>query len=146
MSQLSFPRQPFSILLMCGALFLLSVSFGCSAPEKEKTPVVPVQVTPVRKAPIEEVVSAEAVVFPVQQAVVMPKISSTIKEFAVQRGSRVKKGQLRRPTKSLRKPQGTVSTGRITAPRSRFRGSCASSGAHPVGSGAAPAFGLAAHR
>jgi len=33
-------------------------------------------------------------VFPVQQAVVMPKISSTIKEFAVQRGSRVKKGQL----------------------------------------------------
>ena len=94
MSQRSFPRQPFSILLMCGALFLLSASFGCGAPEKEKAPVVPVQVTPVRKAPIEEVVSAEAVVFPVQQAVVMPKISSTIKEFAVQRGSRVKKGQL----------------------------------------------------
>jgi len=94
MSQPSFPRQPFSILLMCSALFLLSASFGCGAPEKEKAPVVPVQVTPVRKAPIEEVVSAEAVVFPVQQAVVMPKISSTIKEFAVQRGSRVKKGQL----------------------------------------------------
>ena len=94
MSQLSHSRQPSSILLMCSAFFLLSVCFGCGAPEKEKAPVVPVQVTPVRKAPIQELVSAEAVVFPVQQAVVMPKISSTIKEFLVQRGSRVKKGQL----------------------------------------------------
>jgi HlyD family secretion protein len=94
MSQLSHSRQPFSILLISGALFLLSMSFGCGAPEKEKAPVVPVQVTPVRKAPIQELVSAEAVVFPVQQAVVTPKISSTIKEFLVQRGTRVKKGQL----------------------------------------------------
>lgn len=67
---------------------------GCGTPEKEKEPVVSVQVTPVRKSAIEETISAEAVIFPVQQAVVMPKITSPIKQFMVQRGSRVHKGQL----------------------------------------------------
>lgn len=52
------------------------------------------QVTQVHRAPIEETVTAEAVVFPLQQAVVTPKITSTIKSFLVQRGSRVRKGQL----------------------------------------------------
>lgn len=75
-------------------LFVLVAVAGCGASEKEATPVVSVQVTPVRKASISETISAEAVVFPVQQAVVTPKITSTIKEFKVQRGSRVHKGQL----------------------------------------------------
>jgi multidrug efflux pump subunit AcrA (membrane-fusion protein) len=39
-------------------------------------------------------VSAEAVVSPLEQAMITPKITSTIKKFHVQRGSRVKKGQL----------------------------------------------------
>src|SRR4029077_6429402 len=36
----------------------------------------------------------EAVVFPLEQATVAPKITSTVKKFLVQRGTRVKKGQL----------------------------------------------------
>ncbi len=39
-------------------------------------------------------VSAEAVVSPLEQAVITPKITSTIKKFYVQRGSQVKEGQL----------------------------------------------------
>ena len=67
---------------------------GCSNAEKEKEPVVSVQTTPVQRAAISQVISVEAVVFPLEQATVAPKISSTIKKFHVQRGARVKKGDL----------------------------------------------------
>jgi HlyD family secretion protein len=73
------------------ALFLLG---GCSKDEKEKEPVVTVQVTPAKRAIISQAISAEAVVYPLQQATIAPKITSTVKQFLVQRGSRVKKGQL----------------------------------------------------
>jgi HlyD family secretion protein len=72
---------------------LLSVA-GCSKAEKEKEPVVTVQVTPAQRGPIAHVVTGEAVVFPLEQATVAPKITSTVKKFTVQRGARVKKGQL----------------------------------------------------
>lgn len=61
---------------------------------REKEPVVSVQITPAARGPIEQTVSAEAVVFPLEQAIVAPKITSTVKKFHVQRGMRVKKGQL----------------------------------------------------
>lgn len=79
---------------LCGALLCGVTVEGCGSPGKEKEIVVSVQVTPVKRAPIEEMVTTEAVVFPAQQAVVMPKITSTIKKFLVQRGARVHKGQL----------------------------------------------------
>src|SRR5579862_1619639 len=68
--------------------------FGCAKKEAEVEPVVSVQVQPVKRAAISEIVSADAVVFPVEQAVITPKITSTIRSFEVQRGSRVRKGQL----------------------------------------------------
>jgi len=67
---------------------------GCSPKEAEVTPEVAVQVAPARTGDIVQTVTAEAVVFPLQQAVITPKITSTIKSFEVQRGARVKKGQL----------------------------------------------------
>jgi HlyD family secretion protein len=67
---------------------------GCSPAEKGKEPVVSVQVAPAEKHSVSQLVSAEAVVFPLKQATVAPKITSTIAEFKVQRGNRVKKGQL----------------------------------------------------
>ena len=73
---------------------ILCVASGCSKAEKEKEPVVYVQTTPARRAPISQVISAEAVVYPLEQATIAPKITSTIKRFHVQRSSRVKKGQL----------------------------------------------------
>jgi HlyD family secretion protein len=82
-----------SFLLLVIATPLIFTS-GCSKDEKEKEPVVTVQTTPAKRETISQTVSTEAVVYPLQQATVAPKITSTVKEFLVQRGSRVKKGQL----------------------------------------------------
>jgi HlyD family secretion protein len=76
--------------LLAGAVLL----HGCGGAEKEPTPLVTVQVTPVKRGPIELEVSSDAVVYPLQQAVITPKITSTIAKFYVQRGSKVKEGQL----------------------------------------------------
>ena len=78
------------------ALLLCSVALvsGCGGGEKEPEPIVTVQVTPAKRGPIEQTVSAEAVVSPLQQAVITPKITSTISKFYVQRGSHVKQGQI----------------------------------------------------
>jgi HlyD family secretion protein len=80
-------------LIGAGFITLLCLA-GCGGSEKDRAPVVNVEVTPARRAPISEVISAEALVFPLRQAIIAPKITSTIKTFLVQRGSRVQKGQL----------------------------------------------------
>jgi HlyD family secretion protein len=81
------------LLLGAGLIAILCVA-GCGSSHKEKAPVVNVEVTPARRAPISQIISAEALMFPLQQAIIAPKITSTIKTFEVQRGSRVRKGQL----------------------------------------------------
>jgi HlyD family secretion protein len=83
-----------SLAIACAALAIFITLSGCSSAEKEKEPVAAVQITPAQRSPIAQIISAEAVVFPIQQATVAPKITSTIVEFKVQRGDRVKKGQL----------------------------------------------------
>ncbi len=82
--------------------FLISVAIcviagaaaGCGSEEKPKEPVVSVQTTAAHRVTISKTISADAVVFPLQQAVLTPKITSTIKTFLVQRGSHVRKGQV----------------------------------------------------
>ena len=82
-------------LLIAPALTgVMLVAGGCSSEEKEKEPVAAVQTTPAAKAAISQTVTAQAVVYPVQQATVAPKITSTITEFYVNRGSHVKQGDL----------------------------------------------------
>src|SRR5262250_2229587 len=75
-------------------LLPLFVLCACSQKEQEATPEVSVQIAPAKIGDIAQVVTGEAVVFPLEQAVVAPKITSTIKSFEVQRGARVRKGQL----------------------------------------------------
>jgi len=89
---LMFFRQ--SITPFCALAAMFCIAGGCSKAEKEKEPVVSVQATPAQRAPISQIISAQAVVYPLEQATVAPKISSTIKKFYVQRGARVRKGQL----------------------------------------------------
>jgi len=84
-------RIPGALAFIVAVVFFLG---GCGGGEKEKEPVVSVQTTPAQRGPISQVVSADAVVFPLEQATVAPKITSTIRKFYVQRGARVKKGQL----------------------------------------------------
>src|ERR1700758_4995690 len=67
---------------------------ACGQKEAETETVVSVQVAAAERAPLAQIVTAEAVIFPLEQATVAPKITSTVKKFFVQRGTRVKKGQL----------------------------------------------------
>jgi HlyD family secretion protein len=96
MAGLIYARRDGSNALLAGLLTLLVAmgTAGCAASEKEKEPVVTVEAVAPEREEISEVVTGEAVVFPVQQAVITPKITSTIREFRVQRNSRVHKGQL----------------------------------------------------
>jgi len=87
-------RMSLRLAAAAAVVFLPLCTGGCSKAEKEKEPVASVQVTPAEKGSIAQIISAEAVVFPLQQATVAPKITSTIAEFKIQRGSRVRKGQL----------------------------------------------------
>ena len=80
--------------IYCTALVLLSLLSGCSKDKGEKEPVVPVQVATVEKTTLQRTVTAEAVLFPLQQSAIVPKISAPVKAFYVKRGGRVRKGQL----------------------------------------------------
>ncbi len=93
MSTISPPLHR-SLSLLGAIAAILCVASGCGKSEKESVVVASVQTTPARRAPISQIISAEAVVYPLEQATVAPKISSTIRKFYVQRGARVKKGQL----------------------------------------------------
>lgn len=81
---------PRGVLLATG-LLLLS---GCSRESGEKEAVVPVQVVSVEKTTLNHTVSAEAVLFPVSQSAITPKITAPVKKFYVQRGSHVREGEL----------------------------------------------------
>ena len=83
------PRAAVVLVLASTALL-----YACGGNEKEPEPIVTVHVTPAKRGPVQQTVSAEAVVSPLQQAVITPKITSTISKFYVQRGSRVKQGQI----------------------------------------------------
>jgi len=87
-------RKRFGCALLSGTCAALMVLAGCSAQTKEKEPIVSVQTTPAEKGTIVQQVTAEAVVFPLEQALIAPKITSPVKRFHVQRGSHVKKDQL----------------------------------------------------
>jgi len=72
----------------------VSVLLGCSKEEKEKEPLVAVQIVPVEKKTIARTVQADAVLFPLAQSAIVPKITAPVKKYFVNRGSRVRAGQL----------------------------------------------------
>jgi HlyD family secretion protein len=76
--------------LLFAALVVLG---GCSS-EKKEEPTVSVQVATVQRGALQQTITSEAVLFPLQQAALTPKISAPVKTFYVKRGSKVHKGQL----------------------------------------------------
>ena len=72
----------------------LLFNIGCSSDKGDKEPTVTVQVAPVEKMTIEHVVSTQAILFPLAQAAIVPKISAPVQKFLVKRGSPVREGQL----------------------------------------------------
>jgi HlyD family secretion protein len=82
-------RQVVVLIILLAPIFIV----GCSK-EKPEEPVVNVQATEVQKKPLQRTVEADAILFPLQQAAIVPKIAAPVKKFYVKRGSPVRKGQL----------------------------------------------------
>ncbi len=79
-------------LLLAGCPLLL---VGCkSDEEKTPAPLVTVQAEHPEQAAMAQHVVADAVLAPIAQAAIAPKISAPISKFMVQRGAHVKAGQL----------------------------------------------------
>ncbi len=92
---LKFRSAGFAVVLTGVAVFFLS---ACSAKtdeqEPETDPVVSVEVAPALSTSIQRKIVAEAVLYPVQQASIVPKITAPVRAFFVERGSAVQAGQL----------------------------------------------------
>ena len=78
--------------LACAAGTLMTA--GCSSDKGDTEPVVTVQVAPVEKTTIQRTINAQAILFPRQQAAIVPKISAPVQKFLVKRGSAVHEGEL----------------------------------------------------
>ena len=78
------------------AVVLVLAAVGCSssADDNSPNPVVSVQVAPVAQGPLEQWVHAQAVLYPLHQAIITPKISAPVARFYVQRGDHVRAGEL----------------------------------------------------
>ena len=85
-----FRVRPFAAALLCSVFFLA----GCGKKEKAEGPVVTVQASSAQKTEIARVVNAEAVIFPIAQSAITPKINAPVRQFFVNRGQKVRKGQL----------------------------------------------------
>src|SRR5271169_2857034 len=78
---------------LAAAVGMLS-TVGCSSDKGDKEPTVTVQVAAVEKTTIQRTINTEAILFPRQQAAIVPKISAPVQKFLVKRGSPVREGQL----------------------------------------------------
>ena len=85
-------RRIFDVLIV--ALACASVAACGRKSEQESTPVVTVDVAPVLLSQIQRTIRAESLIYPRQQAAIVPKISAPIRKAYVQRGARVRAGQL----------------------------------------------------
>jgi len=88
----SFPSRSLRWAVLTCALFLLP--FGCKKAEETPTPEVYVQAEHPEQGSIGEEIKADAILAPLAQAAISPKVTAPVKRFYVQRGSRVKAGQL----------------------------------------------------
>jgi HlyD family secretion protein len=80
-----------AIILSAAGLALAACGSGT---EEEAGPVVTVDVAPVLNSEIQRVIRTQALVYPFEQAAIVPKITAPIKKFYVEKGARVHAGQL----------------------------------------------------
>src|SRR2546427_7145165 len=84
-------RRPVSLIFLAS---LIAFLFAACSHEEAEEAAVPVKAATVQKTAIQRVIAADAVLFPLQQSALVPKISALVKTFYVNRGSKVHKGQL----------------------------------------------------
>ncbi|MGH9598089.1 MAG: HlyD family secretion protein, partial [Edaphobacter sp.] len=80
-----------SVVLVGVPLFLLS---GCKNVQENTTPEVSVAAVHPQVGNISEEINADATLAPLAQAAISPKVTAPVRKFYVQRGSKVKAGQL----------------------------------------------------
>ena len=85
---------PFGATGLGAIALVLLVAAGCGKKEAASSPVVQVQVAAVKVETISQPVAGDAVLAPVAQAAISPKVTAPVKKFYVVRGSRVHKGEL----------------------------------------------------
>ena len=82
-----------TVALVATALAPILVFSGCKK-EAPPAPEITVQAEHPEQGAISEHILADAILNPLAQAAIQPKISAPVKKFYVQRGARVKEGQL----------------------------------------------------
>jgi len=92
MQEIEKGRLARTVVVLLSAGVLLA---GCGAkPEVEASPTVTVQVDAADKGPIQRKIVTDAVLYPRDQAAIVPKVASSVKKWYVDKGSHVKAGQL----------------------------------------------------
>ena len=80
-----------SAFVLCAG-FLLAA--GCKKEEETPTPEVYVQAAHPEQGSISEQIAADAILTPLAQAAISPKVTAPVRKLYVQRGSRVHEGEL----------------------------------------------------
>ena len=87
-------RRAALLSLTTAVVVAVLTASGCSKNEGAPQPVVDVQVAKAERGEIQQIIQAEAILFPRDQSAITPKVSAPVKEFYVNRGSQVHKGEL----------------------------------------------------
>jgi len=87
-------RRNWLHFLLASAIALFVAATGCAKKENAPEVQVEVQAAHPTQGPIAAHITSDAVLAPLAQAAIAPKISAPVKKFYVQRGSRVKAGEL----------------------------------------------------
>src|SRR5580704_10964281 len=80
-----------SVALLCATLLL---PLGCKKAEETPTPEVYVQAAHPEQGSISDQIAADAILTPLAQAAISPKVTAPVKKFYVQRGAHVHEGEL----------------------------------------------------
>ena len=86
-------KKAVAVCIVCAGIFTACVA-GCSSDKTAPPPVVSVQTAVAHTAPLTVVLTGEATLEPLHQAILATKISAPVAKYYVQRGDRVRKGQL----------------------------------------------------
>jgi HlyD family secretion protein len=84
-----YSLRSFGLALLCAG-----VLSGCKKAEETPAPLVYVQAVHPENASLSEEIAADAILAPLAQAAIAPKVTAPVKKFYAQRGSKVKAGQL----------------------------------------------------
>jgi RND family efflux transporter MFP subunit len=79
------------VLALTSSLLLTA---GCKKAEETVAPAVYVQAVHPQRSDIAEQITADAILAPLAQAAISPKVTAPVKKFYVQRGSKVRAGEL----------------------------------------------------